>query len=201
MKYRLIALVLMSLLAPACASSSPCAQAADDIRMAVREVEGDDAPGREIIKGIDTCLAASDACAIATIAAKPGTPGTFTPKVITARSAESLPKQLAPKEQLAYMLLPVKTGNNMGCVFAQSSGRAEPWFARGWLWTPGKATQFVLRDGYDTEYAKLFPHKKQNAATAEMGPSSVATVLLNQFAYCEYRNDDAKHACKRPEPR
>jgi hypothetical protein len=198
MKDRLLALVLVSLLAPACASSPPCEQAAGEIRKAVREAEGDDALGREIMKGIDACLAGSNACAIATIAAKSGS---ASPEVITAHSADTLPKQLPPKEQLAYMLLPVKTGNATGCVFAQSSGRADPWFARGWLWTSGKASQFVLRDGYDVEYAKQFPHKKENAVAAEMGPSAVATVLLNQFAYCEYRQDHAKYACKRPESR
>lgn len=199
MKNPMLAFLLMSLLASARAASSPCEQAADEIRRAVQETVGDDALGRAITKGIDVCLAGSDACAIATVAAKPGT---FKPRVITARTAELLPKQLQPQEQLTYMLLPVRTDSFTGCVFARSSGvRADPWYARGWLWAGGKASQYVLRDGYDLEYAKLFPSKKQNATTIEMGPSSLATALLNQFAYCEYRQDQVKYACRTPEPR
>jgi hypothetical protein len=197
MKERLIALLMASLLTPACTLSAPCERAADEIRKAVREAEGDDALGRDFMKGIDACLAGSDPCGVATT---PVRAGSVTVRVIAGHNAESLPKQLPAAEQLAYMVLPVKSGKVAGCVFAQSGGHADPWFARGWLWAEDKASQFVLKDGYDEEYAKRVPLKKQNAATAELDPSSLATVLLNQFAYCEYRQNHSKYACKRPAP-
>lgn len=190
---KLLAPVLVVLLSPACASSQTCGQAAGEIRRTVREIEGDNALAQEIMSGVDRCLASSDVCAIATTSLAPGR---FTTRVIAVRSAELLPKQLPSNQQLIYMLLPVRTAEAAGCVFAQSGGRADPWFARGWLSTAGKLSEFVLKTGYDVEYAKRFPLKKQNAATAEMGPAPLANVLMNQFDYCVYRATHPRYACE-----
>ena len=184
---------LLSMLAPACASSQPCSQAVGEIRQVVRDIEGDSASAQEIMKDVDRCLASSDVCAIVATSLAPGR---FTARVIAARSAKLLPKQLPSNQQLIYMLLPVKTAEAAGCVFAQSGGRADPWFARGWLSTAGKLSEFVLKTGYDVEYAKRFPFKKQNAATAEMGPAPLANVLMNQFDYCVYRATHPWYACE-----